>query len=478
MSEQPPVADAPPKRRFSVVRLILWSLGSLTVLAVVLFGRNRTDSSPELNAIIAKLDETDSGWRLEEIDAARLSVPDEQNSALVCREVARALGPRWPGTNKFDEMNDIALTELLDEGRMKLLEAEMTRLEPIRRVARPLADMPKGRYPVQPALNPYSAGYSDHDPLRKVGNLLRYEMMYLANKGDVTGAVRSGRAGVCAGRAMYDDPLFFAQGVRIWVVTLDLQGIERALSLGESGEAELVALEELLADEEKHETFLVYMRGIRAIAYQLATRLFSGEITDESLRMEGFYGKERSGFERSLTDPRKQVRQQLPMMMDLMTRWVENARLPSHQQSPGEKEIERDIERKKAYALVDLLVPNRGNFAAACRRKTALVSTMRGLIAAERYRMKHGKWPAKLADVLPEFLNRVPTDPFDGTPLRTVHVPDGIIVYSVGADGVDNGGKLDRKYFPEPGGDLGYQLWDKDKRRRPASPTKPEEKQP
>ena len=477
MSEQSPPPEYP-GRRFSVGRLSFWCLGGLFALVVVLFAPKQADTSPELDAILSRLDETDPGWRLEEIEAARVSVPDERNSALVCREVARALGPRWPGTNVFDDMSQIALPELLDEGKMKLLEAELHRLEPIRRTARPLADMPRGRYPGQYALNPYSTSQSERQELRKVAILLRKEMLYLANKGDVTEAVRSGRAGICAGRALYDDPLYFAQSVRIWIVPFSLESVERVLSLGESAEAELVALDELMADEEKHETFLAYMRGSRAMAYLLASRLISGEVTDESLRHEGFYAPEQSGFERSLTDTRKQARQQMPMMMELMTRWVENARLPSHQQLPGEKEIEQDVESKKSYALVDLIVPKTNTFAETFRRKTALVSTMRGLIAAERYRMKHGKWPATLAEVVPEFLKAAPTDPFDGTPLKVVRVADGIIVYSVGADGVDDGGKLDRKYSPEPGSDLGFRLWDVAKRRRPPSRPNTEEKQP
>ena len=68
----------------------------------------------------------------------------------------------------------------------------------------------------------------------------------------------------------------------------------------------------------------------------------------------------------------------------------------------------------------------------AFRRQIAYVATMRGLIAVERYRMRHGRWPARLADVVPEFLARVPTDPLDGKPLKMARTSDGVVVYSVG----------------------------------------------
>ena len=117
-------------------------------------------------------------------------------------------------------------------------------------------------------------------------------------------------------------------------------------------------------------------------------------------------------------------------------------------------------------------------FTEACRRKTAWVGAMRSLIAVERYRMKYKNWPAKLADVVPDFLQKVPYDPFDGTLLKMAKVADGLIFYSVGPNGKDDGGSLPRNGSPYLEGDTGYQLWDVAKRRRPASPIAPEEKDP
>lgn len=62
-------------------------------------------------------------------------------------------------------------------------------------------------------------------------------------------------------------------------------------------------------------------------------------------------------------------------------------------------------------------------------------------IALKRYRLKHGEWPAKLDALVPEFLASVPRDWMDGQPLRYRLNPDGtFLLYSVGADGKDDGG--------------------------------------
>ncbi|HOB33237.1 MAG TPA: hypothetical protein PKH32_10205 [Verrucomicrobiota bacterium] len=71
----------------------------------------------------------------------------------------------------------------------------------------------------------------------------------------------------------------------------------------------------------------------------------------------------------------------------------------------------------------------------------ARVRSARTAIAVERYRRAHEEsLPPALTNLVPEFLGEVPLDPFDGQPLRFVTTPKGFIVYSIGPDGVDNGG--------------------------------------
>jgi type II secretory pathway pseudopilin PulG len=87
--------------------------------------------------------------------------------------------------------------------------------------------------------------------------------------------------------------------------------------------------------------------------------------------------------------------------------------------------------------------------------------------ALERYRLAHGRWPDSLAALVPEFLREVPTDPYDGAPLRFRRLVDQVIVYSVGADGEDDGGNVTWLHPNTPGTDLGFRLWNVDRRRQP-----------
>ena len=63
------------------------------------------------------------------------------------------------------------------------------------------------------------------------------------------------------------------------------------------------------------------------------------------------------------------------------------------------------------------------------------------VIALERFRRRHGAWPTSLDVLTPDFLRDVPRDRFDGEALR-YHLVDGEpILYSVGVDRDDDGGR-------------------------------------
>jgi hypothetical protein len=71
----------------------------------------------------------------------------------------------------------------------------------------------------------------------------------------------------------------------------------------------------------------------------------------------------------------------------------------------------------------------------------ARMESARTAFAIERFRLAHQQaLPNSLAELVPSYLPAVPRDPFDHQPLRFKKLPRGYVVYSVGPDGVDNGG--------------------------------------
>lgn len=60
-------------------------------------------------------------------------------------------------------------------------------------------------------------------------------------------------------------------------------------------------------------------------------------------------------------------------------------------------------------------------------------------LTIERYRNDIGELPSSLNELVPEYLDSVPLDPFDGEAVRYKRLDKGYVVYSVGDDKKDDG---------------------------------------
>jgi hypothetical protein len=77
-------------------------------------------------------------------------------------------------------------------------------------------------------------------------------------------------------------------------------------------------------------------------------------------------------------------------------------------------------------------------------------------IALRRFELRHGRLASELAALVPEFLAEIPRDYMDGSPLRYHLNTDGTVtLYSVGEDGLDNGGDA----APPERRNFGWSIW-------------------
>ncbi len=166
------------------------------------------------------------------------------------------------------------------------------------------------------------------------------------------------------------------------------------------------------------------------------------------------------------------IKSQRAAMLRYWNRAVEAARLPPEVGYAQFRQL--DATAKDQPVLVRVLVPALGKFSDAGQRSRAQLRCAVVAVAAERYRRAKGRWPETL-DVLKEagYLGALPADPYDGRPLRWRRLDDGAVVYAVGPDGEDNGGKLDRQNPVAPGTDVGFRLWDVGRRRQEPTPARP-----
>lgn len=103
------------------------------------------------------------------------------------------------------------------------------------------------------------------------------------------------------------------------------------------------------------------------------------------------------------------------------------------------------------YHLLTTMFPSYGRvvllFEYGTQRRDAALTA----IALELHRRRTGDWPATLDDLVPHFLPAVPRDRYDGGPLK-YRVRDGrAVLYSVGADRDDDGGRWPDEAALPPG---------------------------
>jgi hypothetical protein len=108
--------------------------------------------------------------------------------------------------------------------------------------------------------------------------------------------------------------------------------------------------------------------------------------------------------------------------------------------------------------MVAMTVPAVLSFVQAMGRTSTTLHATECLIVMRRWQLTHRGLPRTLTVAAKEAgFKAVPTDPYDGQPMRTAVLEGRPIVYSVGKDGRDDGGQKDSKYDTQPG-DLIYRM--------------------
>ena len=80
-------------------------------------------------------------------------------------------------------------------------------------------------------------------------------------------------------------------------------------------------------------------------------------------------------------------------------------------------------------------------------------------MALRSYQFEHGGPPAKLEDMVTNFLAKLPQDPFGACPLTFRSQGTNWLLYSIGSDGVDDGGQAVGSGLPGKGDILVDSSW-------------------
>jgi hypothetical protein len=473
MSEPHPAdtLSAPPARARRRGRLLLTLLGLPVALLVGGYLYLILSAEWELRQAIAEADrlEAPHGWRLHELEAGRAVVVEEENSAPLLMATYGLFPVGWGRQPQFlNPLRDLPPEARLNEAQVTVLRAEVQKAAAALPLARRLADLPSGRYVISWSPDYISTTVPHFGAVHNATHLLQYDAWLRVHDGDADGALTSVRAAFGAARSLGDEP--YTLTGRVYCREHALQALERVLAQGNPSAEALQDMQQLLEDEERLPVLLTRLRGERAGLDQLMASLQERGVSGgfPTHRYVGPAQEPTLADRVSLYSPGG-VKRQRAALLRYMTRAVEAAKLPPEQQQAALHEIaagtvdEPFLVRALTYP-VQMAAERPGHAPAQMRCAIAAV-------AAERYRLAQGGWPESLeALVTAGLLREVPADPYGGAPLRFVRLNDGVLIYSLGPDGRDDGVK------PAPlnpmvlSTDLGFRLWDVDRRRQPPPP--------
>jgi hypothetical protein len=467
-----------PSQSFRRLRSILWVLLPALLLLAAGWLYLVVDADWRLQAAVAEADRLDPEWRLAQLEAKQPALPDKDNSALQVLVVRKLIPQQWGGTPEFWQLfGDLPAEPQLNEQQLTALRAELAKAAKALPEARKLANMPRGRYPIEWAPDFYTTRFDQLQEARPVATLLQMDAWLCAQEGDADGAIRSVQGVLNTGRSIGDAPTAITQLMRIGLRTMAVRLLERTLAQGQPAPAVLADLQRRLEEEDTHPAFLTATRGERAGDDQLMEYLEGAGLSQAGIQKEldsiGPDGPSLS--ERLPLFLPGGIKRQRSAFLRFMTEAVEIAKLPSEQQKGP-------LDRWSAAArnqpvLVKAFAPALQKMATASKRSSAELRAAIVLLAAERYRQERKQLPESLTELVQAgYLKAVPTDPYDGKPLRFRRLDDGLVVYALGPDGQDNGGNLrHRNHGDLTGTDEGCRLWTPEKRRQaPLPPRAPE----
>jgi hypothetical protein len=424
-----------------------------------------------LQAALADMDHTDPGWRLPDIEAARAVVPDADNSALRVMEASKRL-PQLPSpwlNADFDtELQHLPPERLMSPVQFARLRQLLDAVQPALDEAKKLKDLPNGRFPIVYARNPINTMLEEEQKVRAVTRLLNLNSTACAEAGEAHKAIESCSASLNGARAIGDEPFAISQLIRVACAINACKTAERILAQTEPGSDDLKRLQEAVEREDTHPYWSITWRGDRAFENAVLEALESGAMTLSE------FAEEKPDWSDQLLAFAIQdyIRGLHPQLFAYSARIQAASELPAKLRRPAMEQIEREC-RHAWGNPVTLLLAAFLKLEDAFLRGHAALRCQGAALAVERYRRLHGDWPQSLDALTPEFIAEVPTDPFTDDPLLYHRLPDGVVIYSVSSDGVDNGGNIDWEKPNLPGTDIGFRLWDVAKRRQPPKPDEP-----
>jgi hypothetical protein len=332
-----------------------------------------------------------------------------------------------------------ARTESMSEETKKIiskfLDSNQRCLESLHKTA----GLKYGRYP-----SDFRLGNATNLPylseMRKYAQLLQLEAVLASENDKPDTAFDSIKSifGVAASRG--NEPIMVSQLVRISCVSLGISCIEYSLNRIDFSDEQFVEFGRLLAKIEDSNGMLSAVLGERIMAMDMLMHPnamyfnLSAPNNPRSLFsfLPIFFLYKAVGLSESDSI----------LLLDYTDDVIKALKLPLYQRQEAVKALDIKIDEiPKKHVLFRQFVPSFGHTITLDLKVITQLEAARTALAVQRYRLKHNKLPDSLNALVPDYLDSVPLDPFDGKELKYKKLDKGFVIYSIGEDQIDDGGK-------------------------------------
>jgi hypothetical protein len=268
--------------------------------------------------------------------------------------------------------------------------------------------------------------------------LLFFSSLFSAEDGDVSGAITKLVTG------LKFTPLIAREGTLIaFLISLaDTRILSQPLGEVCRGKAledkDLVRLMSIQDPSPWRERLAAAFRGERVFFIEAGHYAFPGSFKDLGSVYEGASWLRNLGLWTVRPLLKRDMRRALPSFEFLETQ----AKVPYYQSRDVLRARDRQIEERPWYAFMSKMLL--GNFEVAFMKEAQLEAIMlasRAGLACRLYKSRNGTYPETLDALVPGILTEVPIDPFTGKPFVYRREGEGFIVYSLGSNQKDDGGR-------------------------------------
>jgi type II secretory pathway pseudopilin PulG len=373
----------------------------------------------------------------QEILARDSYLPPEQNSALVYLRAFKQLQETPQAEILYGVLDAEPLGARPSQTALDMLSSEATANAQALETLLQAAPLQEGCYPLEPAPSPWELLLPYCQELRRAARLCGRVAVLHAAAGSSAEATSYLLAGFGLASSFGRKGLLIEGLVRIAADTIALDALERSLALCEFTPQDLQTLKNRLDRERKELSLDWAMVSERSAAHftfehmvinrQSLASLWGGGLPRGYVLLPGwrekdemFYDSMMDETERIRALPQRQALREMKQFGDAIGSRLEHTFPPPIVSAMLTPAISRSLQLE-VQAKVQLAM------AAAA-------------LAVEQYRLKNGRWPDSLEQLVPEFLDVVPEDYFGTGKVHYERTDTGVLLYSVGPDGQDNGG--------------------------------------